>query len=247
MTVGMLKGYSPPERPKEPWRGRQEAERRRSRRAADVACGTPARRPPPWRMSSRDLSLWDRLQLNGWSCTCRQSECPPTDHCCTGIELDSREGRGDEFIPRRSEEEEMAWIDQSAFADVNSPPVPGMLIHRSAALGSMSIPWADLHGQKRGEVKSYLPPVSKGPHTLLPDPTFISGLAVPAHRYVAVESDIMDVEVARRLQELSPAAAGALRLRRLEPGRYEIDGRLVTVRRRCATAWDGDDVCLLVP
>jgi len=140
----------------------------------------------------------------------------------------------------------MAWIDQSAFADVNRPPVPGMLIHRSAALGSMSIPWADLHGQKRGEVKSYLPPVSKGPHTLLPDPTFISGLAVPAHRYVAVESDIMDVEVARRLQELSPAAAGALRLRRLEPGRYEIDGRLVTVRRRCATAWDGDDVCLLV-
>eukprot|EP00928_Gymnodinium_smaydae_P071791 TRINITY_DN55278_c0_g1_i1.p1 TRINITY_DN55278_c0_g1~~TRINITY_DN55278_c0_g1_i1.p1 ORF type:complete len:493 (+),score=99.74 TRINITY_DN55278_c0_g1_i1:156-1481(+) len=51
--------------------------------------------------------------------------------------------------------------------------------------------------------------------------------AVPACLYLPDASDSIDVALKERLSELNPVAALALLLRRLDTGRYEIDGRIV--------------------
>lgn len=50
-------------------------------------------------------------------------------------------------------------------------------------------------------------------------------------RYVADRTDTLDVEMARALASLGNEAASTLSLRRLATGRYEIDGRFVTLWR----------------
>lgn len=55
-------------------------------------------------------------------------------------------------------------------------------------------------------------------------------LTVPACDYKGDASDAMDMEVYRHLARLPREAAMAFPLRRLATGRYEIDGRIVTLR-----------------
>lgn len=55
-------------------------------------------------------------------------------------------------------------------------------------------------------------------------------MTVAGSSYSADTGDVMDVEMSRNLSALDPEAASALLIRRLTPGKYEIDGRFVSVR-----------------
>lgn len=55
---------------------------------------------------------------------------------------------------------------------------------------------------------------------------------MPGVAYVPKASDAFDVQIAVQLTALGPEAAASLRVRRIDMGRYEIDGRRVSLRWR---------------
>jgi hypothetical protein len=63
----------------------------------------------------------------------------------------------------------------------------------------------------------------------LPQPRFLSGIPTKAYAYQPDGEDPIDVNLHKALKELSQEAALTLALRRVHPGRYEIDGRNVNV------------------
>lgn len=65
----------------------------------------------------------------------------------------------------------------------------------------------------------------------LPAPRFFSGIPIKAYMYKANASDAIDVELQGHLQSLSDVAQNVLALRRVQAGKYEIDGRQVQVYR----------------
>mmetsp|Transcript_54365 Transcript_54365/g.94539 ORF Transcript_54365/g.94539 Transcript_54365/m.94539 type:complete len:301 (-) Transcript_54365:45-947(-) len=59
----------------------------------------------------------------------------------------------------------------------------------------------------------------------LPMPKFVTGIPVKAYQYEHDPYDPIDVALYSQLQKLDEEASMTLGLRRVEPGRYEIDGR----------------------
>merc|ERR1711975_28437 len=71
------------------------------------------------------------------------------------------------------------------------------------------------------------------------------GLPVPAFKYKADNSDMVDMAMSWALCKLDAASSASLWLRRLAPTKYEIDGRRVTVcwqtpKRRTLVACEDD-------
>jgi len=62
-------------------------------------------------------------------------------------------------------------------------------------------------------------------------PIFVTGIPTKAYLYKPIPTDPIDVEVHRTLRDLTSEASGLLALRRVEAGRYEIEGRNVVVYR----------------
>lgn len=63
----------------------------------------------------------------------------------------------------------------------------------------------------------------------LPMPKFVTGIPVKAYQYEPHPDDPIDLALYSQLQKLDEEASMTLGLRRVEPGRYEIDGRQVRV------------------
>jgi len=122
-----------------------------------------------------------------------------------------------------------------------------------------TLPWADLHGiqqesletasnidqllsfsspatrrqamdKSASPVRSLLPLASTNfSLNNMPRVRFLTGIPTKANLYKPEPSDPIDVEVHHALQQLDAEASCVLALRRVEPGRYEIDGRIVLV------------------
>mmetsp|Transcript_95254 Transcript_95254/g.166353 ORF Transcript_95254/g.166353 Transcript_95254/m.166353 type:complete len:256 (-) Transcript_95254:34-801(-) len=108
-----------------------------------------------------------------------------------------------------------------------------------------SLPWADLSGNHKASVmtsggelnkqssREALFPFSLGStgsgFNTLYRPKFVTGLPFQAYLYQPNLTDDIDVEVYRVLQSLSGEAAALLELRRVQAGKYEIEGRSVLI------------------
>lgn len=153
------------------------------------------------------------------------------------------DGMDDELVAV-SHYDDVGGVDWEALGFMQQPKVA------AAAFGGMDsmIPWADLNGPRRSSASSCLPvrsggqdlPKSQVTHmakTWLINPKvnpcsefgFIT-VTVPASSYIADANDILDIEFARHLMSLSEEAANALELRRLEHGKYEVQGKRLLVQ-----------------
>jgi len=120
-----------------------------------------------------------------------------------------------------------------------------------------SLPWADLDGKKKNSLVtsgllqmngSTLHSSTKSSSTaqsILPfstgstgtsfnnlyRPIFVTGIPTKAYQYKADSTDPIDVEVHHALHALNPEALQLVALRRVEAGRYEIEGRTVSAYR----------------
>lgn len=117
-----------------------------------------------------------------------------------------------------------------------------------------SLPWADLNGNQKESLLTTSPaekprsrnatsPIQDPIRSLLPftnnsagsslsnlyRPLFMSGVPTKASRYQPVPTDPIDVQLHRALLGLSPEAFELFALRRVESGKYEIEGRSVMV------------------
>lgn len=61
---------------------------------------------------------------------------------------------------------------------------------------------------------------------------------VPAAKYRADKADVMDMAMSNHLCSLDAASLAALWLRRVSPGKYEVDGRRITLQWRSARSSD---------
>merc|ERR1719424_2188445 len=66
----------------------------------------------------------------------------------------------------------------------------------------------------------------------------VGPLSVPATKYKADKADMMDMAMSWTLCDLDAEKKASLWIRRLAPGKYEIDGRQVTLRWRSARSSD---------
>jgi len=120
-----------------------------------------------------------------------------------------------------------------------------------------SLPWADLDGKKKnslvtsgllqmnGSTSHSSTKSSSTAQSILPfstgstgtsfdnlyRPIFVTGIPTKAYQYKADSTDPIDVEVHHALHALNPEALQLVALRRVEAGRYEIEGRTVSVYR----------------
>lgn len=123
---------------------------------------------------------------------------------------------------------------------------------------SSGLPWADLNGiQEESLVTaptidqlSFSSPASRGQArdqsasevwsvlafastnfslNNMPRVRFLTGIPIKANLYKPEPNDPIDVEVHNALRKLDAEASIVLALRRVEPGKYEIDGRIVLV------------------
>lgn len=119
---------------------------------------------------------------------------------------------------------------------MNWPYMSSCAVEEDSAAGKVPIPWADIHGPPQRRTLTLGTAPAPRRHHREPSPSvnpfssfgFIT-LSVSADRYVADANDPMDVEVARHLRLLDKEAVSALVLRRLAPGKYEIDGRPISL------------------
>lgn len=146
-------------------------------------------------------------------------------------------------------------LDLEVHVGNNPCPPPLVVTTPIAPREKFSLPWADLNGnQKDSLVTSPQRQRSGGPgqscskhasptRSLLPfsegstglsfndlyRPIFVTGIPTKAYQYKPNLTDPIDVEVHRALRALSSEASQLVALRRVEAGRYEIEGRTVAV------------------
>lgn len=116
-----------------------------------------------------------------------------------------------------------------------------------SSIPQFSLPWSDLSGNHQastmtseGELnkqssREALLPFSQGStgscFNILYRPKFVTGLPSQAYLYKPTITDDIDCEVCHVLQGLSREASTLLELRRVEAGKYEIEGRSVFIYR----------------
>jgi len=118
------------------------------------------------------------------------------------------------------------------------------------SMNEFNVQWANLQGiredsvfkteddseeEKYHKMNSLVPLTTDGQDAVQSplnySPPFRSGIPMKATLYHADRSDDIDVEVEKHLRSLSIDAQNVLDIRRIQPGRYEIDGRQVQVYR----------------
>lgn len=130
--------------------------------------------------------------------------------------------------------------DTARSADMVQIPAFGPSSY-SGRSNQFTLHWADLQGMQDKPVSlsgkmhhSVLPLTSNGQNIIggvLPAPRFKRSIPLKAYLYKPDTSDAIDVELHKHLQSLSQDELNVLGLRRLETGKYEIDGRHVHVYR----------------
>jgi len=157
------------------------------------------------------------------------------DHC-----------RGDEFDESDEEfratvyavNEDESPVGRSLSTDEQLPCVNHP--HACKGMTQFSLPWADLNGNQKeslvtrdaSPIRSLLPLSNTSTGSSFNNlyrPIFVTGLPTRACQYLADPNDPIDGEVFRTLGELSPEAFRLFALRRVEAGKYEIEGRKVAV------------------
>jgi len=188
-------------------------------------------------------SAWER-----WFCG---PQCVDVSRCCGEGEPNLRnDGTDDEMVSVAHCDELADSLDGDGFPIMAQPRAAYATYRVQSA-----IPWADLSGPRKlaastsmtsRSTEGSVPPqllrsraseVVKKCTSRSVSPSinpyskfgFIT-VTVPARSYMADPSDVMDVEFARHLLALEREAAAALELRRLAHGRYEVQGRHISVR-----------------
>uniref|UniRef100_A0A7S4SWL3 Uncharacterized protein n=1 Tax=Alexandrium monilatum TaxID=311494 RepID=A0A7S4SWL3_9DINO len=174
-------------------------------------------------------SVWERF-----FCT---AQCPH----CTIADLDAQL----EMSESNCDDETMPGVETENLPPMNYFAIEGNLGKIASA---QTLPWASLNGEVAQEP---MPPPrgreaefglgGKGVSTFSEPRKPVASVnplsrfgfltaTFSADTYLPDTRDCVDVELARTLLRLDRSAASSLTLRRLAPGRYEIDGTLVSVR-----------------
>lgn len=119
----------------------------------------------------------------------------------------------------------------------------------SGPSGKFTLLWADLQGMPKTPVSlsdgnmhhSVLPLTGNQVTGGFPALRFLSTLPMKAYLYKADRSDTIDIELQNALRSLPAEDLNVLALQRMEPGKYEIDGRQVHIYR----GGDDDVQCLV--
>lgn len=173
--------------------------------------------------------VWDRLaRLTGITKICNSENCTAQPVC---IEHCVVVGDEDEVIDDTT---------PAVFDVIPAPSKARALTGAKPSVGEFKLQWANLQGmqEKQGvgspEKHSVLPLTSYGQDAdalrkmCLPMPAF-KGLLEKAYLYQADPSDSIDVELQKHLRSLSADALNVLALRKIQAGKYEIDGRHVQI------------------
>jgi len=198
-----------------------------------------SQRPPP-------VHMWERLFCG--------PQCVDVVKCCGEAEPVLRcDAMDDELVSVQYDEGGPCVPELQEKMPFMSQPQAARQAFRSESV----IPWADLNGIRRTSnlshsTSDYGAWPAQHPSLLKPSGTeggaqksrlrasspsinpyskygFIT-VTVRASSYLADSSDMMDVEFARHLLALDRESASALELRRLAHGRYEVQGRRLSVR-----------------
>lgn len=183
--------------------------------------------------------------------------CQPQE-CANRCSLDNEENEDcEDFLPDKSFNDDMP-IGRPAL-DLEFSQALGLTPACRGRQGHdvklSSLPWADLNGTQQeslltcskidisspatrrqardhsaSPVRSLLPFASTNfSLNNMPRVRFLTGIPTKANLYKPEPTDPIDVEVHHTLRKLDAEASIVLALRRVEPGRYEIDGRIVLV------------------
>lgn len=152
-------------------------------------------------------------------------------------------------VSHRAESVEDCWVEEededfeAAVRGTKGGSVSNVVTLRTmppAGAAEFKIPWADMGGDTAvGSIES-----TKN-HSLLPlssaqnremmrplsPPPFRTGIPVKAYLYQPDVSDAIDIELHKHLRSLSEECLNVLALLRIEPGKYEVDGRRAQIYR----------------
>lgn len=136
-----------------------------------------------------------------------------------------------------SMEDACAYVSAESVLSARRQPVESPCC--SGQSGQFTLLWADLQGMPETPVSlsdgkmhhSVLPLTGKQATGGLPALRFLSTLPMKAYLYKADRSDTIDVELQNALRSLPAEDLNVLALQRMEPGKYEIDGRQVHIYR----------------